>query len=97
MNKKLDNLKEAEYLANYNLVGEVIVRIKKKFPNNRKISECTIAMAQIAGYVNNLIADRFFYEKTISEYRADKLRAIERARKSEEKVKLLEEKLKSYE
>ena len=54
-------------------------------------------MVQIAGYVNNLISDRFFYEKTISEYRADKLRAIERARKAEEKVKLLEEKLNIYE
>ena len=97
MNKKIDNLKEAEYIGNYNLVGEVLVLLKKKYPKNKRLSECTLAIVQIAGYVNNLISDRFFYEKTISEYRADKLRAIARARKAEEKVKLLEEKLNIYE
>lgn len=97
MNKKIDNLKEQEYIANYNLVGEAIVALKKKYPKNKTLTQCTQAMIHIAHYVNNLIADRYFYEKTISEYRADKLRAIERARRAEAKLELLEEKLKIYE
>ena len=97
MNKKIDNLKEQEYIANYNLVGAAIVKLNKKYPKNKTLTECTQAMINIAHYVNNLIADRYFYEKTISEYRADKLRAIERARRAEAKAELLEGKLKIYE
>ena len=38
MNKKIDNLKEAEYIGNYNLVGEVLVLLKKKYPKNKRLS-----------------------------------------------------------
>jgi len=44
-------------------------------------------------YVNEIQNDRLMYDKAISEYRADKNRAVLRARKSEDEVKKLTEEL----
>jgi len=96
MNKKIENLKEIEYYTNYNLVGEVILSLKKKYPDNEKIDEATRAMTHIGFYVQNLIQDRYYYDKSMSEYRADKTRAIERARRADAKVQELQKLLQAY-
>ena len=86
MNKKIHNLKEIEYYTNYNFVGEIILKLKKKYPDNKKISEAVTAMTQIGFYVNELISDRRMYDQALIENRSDKLRAIERARRAEEEL-----------
>ena len=93
MNKKIDNLKELEYYTNYNLVSEVILKLKKKYPDNITLNDSTIALVQIGYYVQNLISDRYFYNQSLSEYRSDKIRAVERARTAEKKVIDLEEEI----
>jgi hypothetical protein len=86
MNKKLNNIKEAEYYTNFNLVGENIVKSKKAKPNNKSILDMYFAWQEIGFYVHNLISNERAYEQSLSEYRSDKIRAVERARIAEEEV-----------
>ncbi len=54
------------------------------------------ALAEIAGYVNNLESNENMRNKIISQYRADKIRAINRAQRAEEKIEELEKEVSAY-
>ena len=92
MNKKIQNLKEMEYYGNFNLVGEILLKLKKKYPDNEKISEAVDAMGHIGIFVTEMMQNQHFYNKSLESYRADKLRAIERARRVEAELEKLKEK-----
>ena len=94
MNKKMQNLKEMEYYGNFNLVGEVLLKLKKKYPNNETLNDAVSAMTQIGFFVTEMMQNQYYYEKSLESYRSDKLRAIERARRVEEEMKKLEDKWK---
>ena len=93
MNKKLNNIKEAEYYTNFNLAGEHIIKTKKLKPNNKAINEIYICWQEIGYYVHNLITNERLYDDSLSEYRLDKIRAVERARVAEDKVKGLQQEI----
>ena len=92
MNKKIQNLKEMEYYGNFNLVGEILLKLKKKYPDNEKISEAVDAMGHIGIFVTEMMQNQYFYNKSLEDYRSDKLRAIERARRVEAELEQLKEK-----
>lgn len=94
MNKKMQNLKEMEYYGNFNLVGEVLLKLKKKYPNNETLNDAVSAMTHIGFFVTEMMQNQYYYEKSLESYRADKLRAIERARRVEEEMQKLENKWK---
>ena len=96
MNKKLNNIKEAEYYGNFNLVGEYIIKSKEAKPNNKAINEMYYAWQDIGFYVHNLITNERLYEQSLSEYRSDKIRAVERARTAEQKIEELDKELSKY-
>lgn len=96
MNKKIDNLKELQYYGDFNLVADVIIKLKKKHPDNTTLIEAVDAMTQIGFFVQNLISDRYFYNESMNQYRADKIRAIERARKADKLVEELKKELVVY-
>ena len=60
---------------------------RDKDPNNEKLKEFRDAILQIELYVNELQNDRHLLMLSIDEYRSDKIRAVERARRSEETKK----------
>ena len=93
MNKKINNLKEIEYYTNFNLVGEYIVKSRKLKPDNKALNDMYFAWQQIGFYVHNHIMNEKLYDESLSEYRADKIRAVERARKADELVKDLQEQI----
>ena len=93
MNKKLNNLKEGEYYANFNLVGEYIVKSRKAKPENKAINEMYFWWQDVGFYVHNLITNERLYEQSLSEYRSDKIRAVERARIAEKKIEELEKEI----
>ena len=93
MNKKLNNLKEAEYYTNFNLVGEHIIKSRKLKPENKALNQMYFAWQEVGFYVHNLIGNERLYNDSLSEFRMDKIRAIERARVAEDKVKALEEEI----
>ena len=92
MNKKIQNLKELEYYGNFNLVGEILIKLKKKYPENEKIKEAVEAMGQVGVFVTELMSNSYFHDKVIEDYRSQKLRAIERARKAEQELEEIKKK-----
>ena len=93
MSKKLNNLREAQYYGNFNLVGEHIVKSRKAKPNSEPLNDMYFAWQEVGFYVHNLIVEERLYEQSLSQYRSDKIRAVERARIAEEKIKQLEEEI----
>ena len=96
MNKKINNLKEIEYYSDFNLVGEYIIKSKKAKPDNEPLQKMYFSWQQVALYVNNLICNERLFEQSLEEYRSEKLRAIIRARKAEEKIEDLESEINKY-
>jgi len=93
MNNKINNLKELEYITNYNLVGEHIIKNKKLKPKNIALNDMYFCWQEIGFYVNNLIMNERLYDQSMEEYRSDKLRAVIRARSAEGKLKDLEKEI----
>lgn len=96
MNKKLNNIKEGEYYGNFNLVGEYIIKSRKAKPENKAINDMYYCWQEVGFYAHNLISNERLYEQSLSEYRLDKIRAVERARIAEEKVDELQNELSKY-
>lgn len=96
MNRKLNNLKEGEYYANFNFVGEYIVKSKKAKPENEAIKEMYFAWQDVGFYVHTLITNERLYEQSLSDYRSDKIRAVQRAIEAETKLEELKKELDKY-
>ena len=94
MNKKIQNLKEMEYYTDFNLVGEVLLKLKKKYPNNETLKDAISAMSHIGVFVTEMMQNQYYYDKSLESYRSEKLRAIERARRVEDELEKLREKWK---
>ena len=92
----MNNIKEAEYYGNFNEVGEKIVKWRKAKPKNKDLNTLYFAWQEIGFYVHNLITNERLYEESISEYRADKIRAVERARKADVRIEELEKEIAKY-
>ena len=96
MNRKLNNLKEGEYYVNFNFVGEYIIKSKKAKPENEAIKEMYFAWQDVGFYVHTLITNERLYEQSLSEYRSDKIRAVQRAIEAETKLEELKKELDKY-
>lgn len=86
VSKKLDNLKDMQYLTNAEIANNILLEYQKKNPTNEKLETLINAVVQIHFYVQELQNDRHLLMLSIDEYRTDKLRAIDRARKVESKL-----------
>lgn len=93
MYSKIENAKDIEFYSNFNALSEIIISAKNK-KNSDKIYFMSKKLHEIFFYVNELQQNRMILKKSFSEYRQDKIRAIERARRSEEKIKQLEKEIK---
>tara|TARA_R110002012_G_scaffold58890_3_gene153264 strand:- start:5137 stop:5430 length:294 start_codon:yes stop_codon:yes gene_type:complete len=82
MNKKIDNLKDLEIWTDLTFLLSIVKRQldKKKTNNLEKMSESLI---RLTFYFQETINNQRLYKEAISDYRLQKNRAIERARKSE--------------
>ena len=95
MNKKVSNLIDLEYYGNVNLCNELLKKWRDAKPNNEDLKLFTTNYLDIIFYVNSLEMERFGYEKAMSEYLSDKLRAVERARRSEAENEKLKAEIKT--
>ena len=82
---KIDTLQDIKYINNFNLVSEVLLKWSK-IKRNKELDKIISAMNEIAFYNIKLKEERDNMLDIVSEYRADKLRAVQRARKAEEKL-----------
>ena len=70
--RKIENLKYIQYVTNFNIVSKTLQRWIKLKPN-KDVDEMFGALAEIAGYVNNLESNETMRNKIISQYRSDKI------------------------
>lgn len=82
---KIDTLQDIKYMNNFNLISEVLLKWSK-IKRNKELDEIIGAMNEIAFYNIKLKEERDNMLDIVSEYRSDKIRAIQRARKAEEKL-----------
>lgn len=82
---KIDTLQDIKYINNFNLVSEVLLKWSK-LKSNKELDKIISAMSEIAFYNIKIKEERDNMLDIVSEYRADKLRAVQRARKAEEKL-----------
>jgi len=82
---KIDTLQDIKYINNFNLVSEVLLKWSK-LKSNKELDKIISAMSEIAFYNIKLKEERDNMLDIVSEDRADKLRAVQRARKAEEKL-----------
>lgn len=82
---KLENLEDMKFMSNFNFVSSLLLKWYKlkKNPDVNEMMEC---MNEIAFYNLKLKRERDDLLEIVSEYRADKIRAIERARKCEKEL-----------
>jgi len=79
----LSTFKEIEFTTNFNLVSKIIQRLAKKNPDNESIQNGLRAMVQLGFQTNEWMLNEGVYNRALSQYRADKNRAVERARRAE--------------
>jgi len=89
---KAEVLKDIEYNNHTTICLEILNKWKKD-SKNKELQDFILSFLETVFYTNTLQRDRFIFNKIVEEYRSDKNRAIERARKSEAKVKKLEEQI----
>lgn len=93
MNKKIQNLKEAEYYANFNLVGEYIMAAKKKRPDSKAVLDMQAAWQEVAFFVHNLLQEQKFYNQSLAEYKNSEHKAKVKLFETKQKLKDTAEKL----
>ncbi len=87
MIEKFDVLEDVELNTSLLTIQETVLkwyRAKPKNPDLIVLKDATLLLTRIC---NKLSYEKKLYHLSISEYRSDKLRAIERARKAEEELK----------
>lgn len=91
--KKIDLLKAIEFANDFDMMSNILLEWKAKKPSDiiNKMIDANIRMYY---YSFNMEESVRLMRKMVSEYRTDKLRAVERARKAEKRIEELEEKLK---
>lgn len=93
MTDKIQNLKDLEYYSSYLSCGELISKWLKAKPDNEELKLLSKGFIEVCFYVNTLQQELRLHKEAISDYRSDKLRAVERARRSEKKLEKLENEL----
>lgn len=91
--KKIDLLKAIEFSNDFDFVSGVLLKWKEKKPT-KTLEKVISANIRMYYYSFNMEESVRLMRKMVSEYRADKLRAVERARKAEKRVEELEKQLK---
>jgi len=89
---KIDLVRELEYLTNFEQLGRALISVSKEIKSERLDASKT-ALAEIGMYVSHLEQERKAYYKSISMYREDKIRAINRALRAEGENEELKKKL----
>ena len=93
--RKITLLKEIEYSNDFDLVSTVLLKWSK-LKQSDTIDQVMSAHNRMYFFTFNMQEEVRIMRQIVSEYRADKNRAIERARKAEKKIDKLEQTLKKY-
>ena len=92
MNKKAHNLKHINYLNNFDIIANTLLDWQKK-KRTDVVNDLMGTLIDINYYVTEIYTNELYFNHTVNEYRADKLRAIQRATNAEKKIKELEKEI----
>jgi len=84
MFEKIDRAKEAQADADFGVLMAILNKWSKKKPDNKELKQMVEAAVSAYTIMQSYHTDRRFYHQSINQYRADKNRAVIRARKCEE-------------
>ena len=90
------NLLELQNNADMQMLLQLILKWSKK-SDSKELKAFEDALFRQLRYIQALEDERFSFDRIISESLADKVRAVERARKADERIDELEEKIKELE
>lgn len=96
MNKKIRNLQQLEYLSTFETASTIVLNWSNQKPDNKELKVLQKAMIDLAFYVRKIEDENRLCELSFSEYRSDKIRAVERARKAETKCEDLQKEIDKY-
>ena len=84
---KFDALEDLDLNTHLLILKEVTAKWYKAKPENKDLKLLKDAVLKVSLIANKMMYEKSLYYLAVSEYRSDKLRAIERARKAEEQLK----------
>ena len=96
MHTKLEVMEDIQLTTNLLTLQSNVLEWVKAKPNNKKLNEVCSAVVKISFTCNKLQLEKTNYHIAMQEYRHDSLRAVERARKAEDKIEELEKQLAIY-
>ena len=96
MYKKFEVMEDLELTSNLLTLQSNVLEWVKAKPNNKKLNEVCSAVVKISFTCNKLQLEKTNYHIAMQEYRHDSIRAIERARKAEDRIEEIEKELKVY-
>tara|TARA_R100000278_G_scaffold40193_3_gene35427 strand:+ start:8857 stop:9120 length:264 start_codon:yes stop_codon:yes gene_type:complete len=82
-------------MSNFELISKTVLEWNKKKPLPI-LDKMSRALSEMYLHTIGLENQEWYWNKTIEEYRTDKLRAIKRARKAETKIAELEKQIENY-
>lgn len=92
MNKKTHNLKHINYLNNFEIIANTLLGWQNTKHTN-VVNDLINTLIDINYYVTEIYTNELYFNHTVNEYRADKLRAIDRAVRAENKILELEKEI----
>ena len=93
MYKKFDALEDLDLNTNLLILQEITAKWYKAKPDNKDLQLLKDAVLKVSIIANKMNYEKQLYYTAISEYRSDKLRAVERARRVEEELKQVKPKI----
>jgi len=89
-------LESLQATSDKSLIAALLIQWNTK-SNNKEVIEVSEAFTRLFTYIDSMELKSFSCDREVSEMRADKNRAVLRARNSEEKIIELEDKIKKLE
>lgn len=93
--RKIQNLKSLQFSNDFEIIASRVLEWKRRKPIP-ELDQLIDAINSWYFYTHELETNEWYRERIIEEFRSDKLRAIERARKAEEKLAEVEKELQKY-
>lgn len=87
MYTKFDALEDIDLNTHLLILQEVTAKWYKAKPKNKDLQLLKEAVLKVSLIANKMMYEKSLYHLAVNEYRSDKLRAVERARKAEETLK----------
>ena len=86
MRKKFEAIEDLRLQSNLLFLQEQVIEWSEQKPESKKLNKVRDAIIQITFITNKFGLERQSFADTVDDYRSQKLKALERARKAEERV-----------